>query len=251
MQDLIGETANGVHIDGGCAAAFGAIPGAKQSSLAIRACSVDASRPAGAVAVVDQEVAHSLSAAATPRPHLQAAAAQQQRLHENQHQPVQRHQVQSHGGGGGSGFGDGGERRGGPGAHGLTALANYETNFLLCGALVAARRIRGLLDSAEAHEKEQTQEFLMSDAYPNFLFFKTAFAPCWATGHFAVYKPAAEVILQAVAGSSPPPRFLDVPGAPPTSEPGILVQADGLAWVSKVGGSPKSKIWDFDKGDWR
>lgn len=251
VQDLIGETANGVRIDGGCAAAFGAIPGAKQSSVAIRACSIDVIvPPAGAPAAIGHQVAHSLSAAATPRSHMQAATAQQQRIQENQHQHVQQ-QVPSGRGGGGSGFRDGGRPRGGPGAHGLTALANYEANFLLCGALVAARRIRGLLDNTKSHDKEQTQEFLVSETHPNFLFFKTAFAPCWATGHLAVYKPAAEVILQAVAGSSSPPRFLDVPGAPPTSEPGILIQADGLAWVSKVSGSPKSKVWDLNKGGWR
>lgn len=250
VQHLIGETANGVRIDGGCAAAFGAIPGANQSSLAIRACSIHATAPpAGARAAMGHQVAHSLSAAATPRPYMQAASPQQQRILEDQDQPVQQ-QIPSHGGGGGSGFRDGGEPHGGPGAHGLTALANYETNFLLCGALKAARRIRGLLNDIKSHDKEQVQEFLVSETHPNFLFFKPAFAPCWAPGHFAVFRPAAEAIMQAVTGSSPLPRLLEVPGAPPTSEPGILVQADGLAWVSKVGGSPKSKVWDLDKGKW-
>lgn len=252
VQDLVGETADGVIIDGGCAAAFGAIPGAPRSSIAIRACSLDVPPAAvGVRATVGHAVAHSLSSAATPRALMESVTAQQPRREEHQSEPLQRQQVQSHGGGGGSRFGDGGEPRGGPGAHGLTALANYEANFLLCGAFVAARRIRDRLEGAEEHEHGLTQEFLVSEAHPDFLFLKRAFAPCWAAGHFAVFKPAAEVLLRAVAGRSPTPHLIQVPGAQRTTGPEITVQADGLAWISKVAGSPKPVIWDLDKGKWR
>jgi hypothetical protein len=57
--------------------------------------------------------------------------------------------------------------------------------------------------------------------------------------------------LAAEAAAEDAFRLIDVPLAQPASRPEIVIQADGLAWVTKVTGSPKPKTWDLGKGDWR
>jgi hypothetical protein len=87
-----------------------------------------------------------------------------------------------------------------------------------------------------------------------FLFGSAPFAPCWSPGYFAIYKPAAEAILESLASSRiSPPASVTIPEIPPDlggGEGSIVVQADGLAWLSRLSGPITIKKWDLSAGRW-
>jgi hypothetical protein len=94
----------------------------------------------------------------------------------------------------------------------------------------------------------------MSASDDRFLFGRAPFAPCWSPGYFAIYVPAAEAILDSLANSRlEPPAFVRIPGIEPdlhSGEGGIVVQADGLAWVSQLTGPLIAMEWDLSAGRW-
>jgi hypothetical protein len=249
---FVGEKASGITIDGGCAAAFGAIPGQRFSRLVVCSSSVmvggpksPAKTPGSAGDSSSVAVAKSLSAAASPMQPMPQPQVQQD------------HQVRvwqpNPGGDGGGRHGHGREHGREPGPNGRIAFANYETIFQLCGAINAAQAIRySLAGVSPPDDLPQVQLFMTSTADDRFLFSSFPYAPCWAPGYFAVYRPIAEAILQSLATNRlAPPPSITLPELPPDltgrDEP-IFVHEDGLAWVKDLKGHLKSIKWDLSTG---
>lgn len=254
VQAFVGSTAtDDIAITGGCAIAFGAVPGNDDCTL-----SLYISAPAS------ETGAASVGAAATPGPgvvriprSLSSAANAMQRRDETHEIESNIATLNSQANGNGPGHHRPGRKRGhGPNAHGRIAFANYETVFRLCGAANAALMLRQCLDGAvEREDRPVLQAFYQSSSDDRFLFGGTPFAKCWSpTGYFAIYKPAAVTILEALAANrSAPPYSVTLPEIPKDlrwEHGAFAVQADGLTWVSMIRGDFTTKIWNLSSGKW-
>lgn len=266
VRNFVGEKANGIPVAGGCVAAFGAIPGRATATLVVRApgAGVKDPQPAGAVASSAggaqpyAGVARSLSAAASS-PMQEPVPMPQQEVEQEYDQQAWRKKPRTgwsdYGGGGGGGGGRrrDGERESGP--HGRIAFANYETVFQLCGATDAARAIRSSLDGVGEQVTPEAQVFYVLASDERFLVGSFPFAPCWSQGSFAVYRPAAEAILEFLADNrSSPPGSVAIPMVPPNlwdDDHQIALQGDGLAWLSRLTGPVARRTWDLSAGRWR
>jgi hypothetical protein len=255
VRNFVGETAHDIAISGGCVVAFGCIPGQALSRVVVRASGdvttlpLTEGVPSGAGAGrLRAGVARSLSAAASqPMPMPQPQIKQEQ-------QKLFLRMPSPHWGGRGT-RGGGGDGDGEPRPHGRITYANYESVFQLCGATDAAQALRrSLAGIADDEDVQRTQVFYVSASDNRFLFRRAPFAPCWSPGYFAIYLPAAEAILKSLANSRlAPPKFVSIPEIPPDlsgGEGGIVVQADGLAWVNRWTEPLTIKEWDLSAGRW-
>jgi hypothetical protein len=254
ISEFVGGTANGITISGGCAAAFGGLPGQTFSRLVICSSDVTVGDPKSAQETREPAgggslgaVARSLSAAASPMQPMPQPQVQQR------HQEQVSHPNPGGDGGGRHGHGRGRERE--PGPNGRIAFANYETIFQLCGATDAAQAIRySLAGAIPRDESPQVQLFMTSTTDDRFLFSRHPYAPCWAPGYFAVYRPMAEAILQSLANNRlAPPNSVRLPEVP-TDLTGrdelIFVHEDGLAWVKDLKGDLELRKWNLATGGW-
>jgi hypothetical protein len=255
IRSLVGEKADGIVIDGGCAVVFGAVPGQRSSTLVM-----STTDPAVAASPIGAR-ARSLSAATSfsmpepmPMPQWdpQRQQTEQERQKDKERYPDRR--------GGGHGGGGDRTRDGEPEAspHGRIAFADYESVFLLCGATDAARLIRLILDGVPIDRQRvetSTQTFFIPAGAEHFLVADRFFWPRRFPGYIAVYRPSAEAILRAVANNrTGPPISVEMPVVPGDlgrEDESITVQADGLAWLDRNPGPFQRKIWDLQAGDWQ
>lgn len=254
VQAFVGSTANdGIAITGGCAIAFGAVPGNDDCTLSLYISAPAGEADAGSAGAA---LNSGLGVVRIPRSLSSAANAMQR--------PDEKHEIEGNvatldpqANGNGPGHHRPGRKRGhGPNAHGRIAFANYETVFRLCGAANAALMLRQCLDGAvEREDKPVMQAFYQSSSDDRFLFGGTPFAKCWSpSGYFAIYKPAAETILEALAANrSTPPYSVTLPEIPKDlrwEHGAFAVQADGLTWISMIRGDFTTKIWSLSSGKW-
>ncbi|QOZ06890.1 hypothetical protein [Bradyrhizobium sp. CCBAU 51765] len=255
VQAFVGSTANdSIAVTGGCAIAFGATPGNGDCTLRLYVSAPAGGTDSGGAGAAVR--GPGLGGARIPRSLSSAANAMQQldKKHEIERESATL-DPQANGNGPGH-HRPGRKRRRGPNAHGRIAFANYETVFRLCGAANAALMLRQCLDGAvEREDNPVMQAFYQSSSDDRFLFGGTPFAKCWSpSGYFAIYKPAAEAILEALAANrSTPPDSVTLPELPKDlswEHGAFAAQADGLTWMSMVRGDFTTKIWNLSSGKW-
>lgn len=256
VEGFVGTDSQGLFVASGFAIAFGAVPGAKTSRIALASPQTVpvGRRPVSASAAAIGGAGFLQMAQAQEKQQPMIDHGYLQQVQTPQYVPAQEIRRGGRGGGGGD---DGEGRHEGERAQpsGRIAYANYENVFLLCGARNAAAFLRNILSGASedsVNEDALFQDFWLLDSPEPIL---TAGFPPWRH-HFGIYEPSAVTILRSAADNrSAPPQSVEIVVAPtgdPTDAPGreFFMQGDGLAYVDWPGRPAKLRRWDLNKGDW-
>jgi hypothetical protein len=246
VEQFIGPTPHGLTVVSGFAIAFGAVPGAGTSRMALaspQTITVGNNLSAAAVSTTRLLVA----SMPEPMPDPQRDKPAHVSFPKPQFVPVRR-------GGGGGGDGRDGRREGERAQpSGLVAFASYENVFLICGALNAAAFLRSILSGRPDDVKDDAafQEFWLLDSPDPVLV-----GPLFSGPHvFGIYELSAVEILKSAADNrQAPPPVVDLSVAPtrdPSETPGraFFMQGDGLTYIRRPMPA-KHRRWDLIKGDW-
>ncbi|WP_244434410.1 MULTISPECIES: hypothetical protein [unclassified Afipia] len=251
VRHIVGAKSGDLEVASGYAIAFGTIPGARLSTLAIASPQVLQVRSSVSTP------AHSLSAAASyaPQPAPEPAPKMQ-------HVPTYPDPQRSGRGGGeppGGGFRREGERRE---PSGLIAYANYESVFLLCGATNVARVMRNSLSGQGADVLDPeglVQDFWVFERRGK-RFWTGRDHPFWWWPEyplFAIYEQSAKEILRSLSDNlGRLPRTVSLTVAPIADgseldrDFDMSMQGDGLALLHFFGDHAEHRRWDIRAGNW-
>lgn len=250
VRHMIGAKGKGLVVASGYAIAFGAVPGARASTLVL------ASPQRVRVDAPSRVRVHSLSAAAS---HQQQMAPQITEQVRPMHQELMHQELLGRkGGAGGPPDGGGGREDERRSPSGRIAYANYESVFLLCGAMSTARAIRTIL-SGQSLETLSTERLIQE-----FWIFEYREIRFWLGDDWfwqrsekvlAIYEPSAIAFLRAFSEHRDAiPETLPLNVAPVASGAGpergfeMAIQGDGLAMVPYYGGHRGH--WDIRAGKW-
>ncbi|CCV11611.1 hypothetical protein [Mesorhizobium sp. STM 4661] len=251
VRHMIGARSKGLVVASGYAIAFGTVPGASSSTLALASpqrIRADAPSPVPV---------RSLSAAASYQQQVAPQVTEQAR---QMHKELMHQELSGREGGFGKPPGDGGRREGERRSpRGRIAYANYESVFLVCGAMNAAHVLRTILlgQSMETLDAERlVQDFWIVEHNGMRFWVGEGESGGWRRGLFAIYEPSGKTILRSVSEHRDTiPETLPLTVAPITAraesdeDSDITIQGDGLA-MCNVSSLYNLMRWDLRAGDW-
>jgi hypothetical protein len=259
VRRFVGRRAGELTVACGYAVAFGAVPDSETSRLAI------ASSLPFVMSTQSVQQAAPVSAASTgfflQQQGVQAKQAEELTKQEFGAQMRDLVRQERQRGGGRGGGRDGESRRGDESGQpsGRIAFANYESVFLMCGAINAAAFLRSILSGARSEDipaDAAIERFWVPHGFDNVI-----------SGHnggffvdneyyqIGVLARQAEQVLRAAANNTAtPPPTIAIDVVPPIESravfdlTGVALQGDGLALFGPT--SLRSRDWDLRAGAW-